>query len=98
MLLFRAWSTLASRVQHERGRALGIRRRKQRAHLSAVARAEKHCLLRADGIEHNADVFHVRLKRRARSWPVGCPDAPPVEENHARKRGQPGTEVTEQRQ
>jgi len=84
------------RVQNERGRALGIRGREERAHLPTVAGAEEHRLIRTDRIEYRANVLHVRLERGPRPWPVGCADAPPVEENQAREGGQPLAEVAEQ--
>src|SRR6266446_7321603 len=96
MLFFRAWSTLAGRVQNERGRALGIGSREERAHLPTVAGAEEHCLIRTDRIEYRANVLHVRLEGGPRPWPVRRADAAPVKQNQSREGGQPVAEVAEQ--
>ena len=51
-------------VEDERARAVGIRRREQRAELCTLRAAEEHGALRADRVQHSADVVHLRLERQ----------------------------------
>ena len=81
-------------VKDECRRPLRIRGGKERAHLSAVARAEERGLLGVDGVEDYTDILHLGFQRGRCSWAIGCSDSAHVEEDQPRKRRYAQAEIS----